>query len=342
MKKVRPKEALISVDSPDKYHGMLLKTVSYCYDANTHVKIDPSLYQIFTGQMRTLPVWGAPLIVISPQLLKPWQVFLKRITDIIFSLLVIVLGLPFWVVVALIVKLGSKGPVFYAQERVGKGSKNFMMYKFRSMTQDAEKSGPQWAKVNDPRVTPFGRFLRKSHLDEVPQFWNVLKGDMSLVGPRPERPVFVEKFSKIFPQYKRRLILRPGLTGWWQIHYTTYSESDEEIQNRLKDDFYYIENISFKLDLEIMLRTVFAVLKGHGHSIGFIMKTIIVIPTYNEIENIDKIIDAVFTIQPDIHILIVDDSSPDGTADAVRKLQENDERLHLIVREGKMGLALPM
>lgn len=266
LKKIKVKEALLSFSDSKQDHGRALKIVANCYDEKIAVKIDPDLYSIFSGQMRTVPIWGIPLIVISPQLLKPWQAFLKRFIDVVFSSLVILAGLPFWVIIGLIVKLGSKGPVFYAQERVGKGSNNFRMYKFRSMANDAEKAGPQWAKVNDPRVTPFGKFLRKSHLDEIPQFWNVLKGDMSIVGPRPERPVFVKKFSKILPEYKRRLILRPGITGWWQVHYTSYAESLEEIEGRLKDDFYYIENISLKLDLEIVIRTVFAVLKGHGQA----------------------------------------------------------------------------
>jgi len=263
--KFNPYELLISVKSPK--HKILLDIVNKAAEKNLIVKIIPDLYEYFTGQVRTLHLYGIPLIEINTQILKPWQEIAKRIFDIVFSILVLVIGLPIWLLVALIIKLESKGPVFYKQIRTGKNGKEFKMIKFRSMVADAEKrTGPQWTKVNDPRVTKFGRILRSSHLDEIPQFLNVLKGDMSIVGPRPERPIFVEKFSKLVPAYKRRLVVRPGITGWWQVKYTTYVESIEEIENRLKDDFFYIENMSFKLDLEIIIRTIFLVFKGHGQT----------------------------------------------------------------------------
>jgi len=261
---VVPQEVLITTDAPNRQ--FMLKIASLCADKNIVVKIVPDLYDIFMGQVRTLPVYGIPLIEISTQIMKPWERIIKRIIDLIFSLLVLILGIPLWILIAIIIKLESKGPVLYKQERVGRNGKIFKMYKFRSMVQDAEKHGPQWAKVNDPRVTKFGYFLRKSHLDEIPQFLNVLKGEMSIVGPRPERPVFVEKFSSLIPYYKRRLIVRPGITGWWQVNYTSYVESVEEIENRLKDDFYYIENLSLKLDIEIIIRTIYLMIKGHGQT----------------------------------------------------------------------------
>ncbi|MFH1051916.1 MAG: sugar transferase [bacterium] len=261
----KPREVLISEDSPD--HKFLLNLVSNCADRKITVKIIPDLYTFFTGQAKTLHLYGIPLIEINTELIKPWQDIAKRIFDMTLSLIILIIGLPIWLLTALIIKLESKGNIFYLQERTGKGSKTFKIIKFRSMVQDAErKSGPQWAKVNDPRVTKFGKFMRSSHLDEVPQFINVLKGDMSIVGPRPERPVFVEKFSKLVPYYKRRLLVRPGITGWWQVKYTTYVETIEEIESRLKDDFFYIENMSFKLDLEIIVRTIFLMFKGHGQT----------------------------------------------------------------------------
>jgi lipopolysaccharide/colanic/teichoic acid biosynthesis glycosyltransferase len=168
--------------------------------------------------------------------------------------------------VAILIKLDSKGPIFYKQERVGKNGKIFTCYKFRSMVVDAEKSGPQITILNDPRVTRVGYFLRKTHIDEVPQFWNVLKGEMSIVGPRPERPVFIEQFSKIQPLFKRRLVVRPGLTGWNQVNSPNFDASIETINNRLKEDFYYIENMSLKLDLEIILRTIYLVIRGRGQA----------------------------------------------------------------------------
>ncbi len=261
----KPREVLISEESPD--HKFLLNLVSNCADRKITVKIIPDLYTFFTGQAKTLHLYGIPLIEINTELIKPWQDVAKRIFDIVFSFVILIIGLPIWLLTAFVIKLESKGDIFYTQERTGKGSKTFKIIKFRTMVQDAEKkSGPQWAKVNDPRVTKFGRFMRSSHLDEVPQFINVLKGDMSIVGPRPERPVFVEKFSKLVPYYKRRLLVRPGITGWWQVKYTTYIETIEEIENRLKDDFFYIENMSFKLDLEIIVRTIFLMFKGHGQT----------------------------------------------------------------------------
>jgi lipopolysaccharide/colanic/teichoic acid biosynthesis glycosyltransferase len=129
-----------------------------------------------------------------------------------------------------------------------------------------DRRGQTWTSADDPRVTPFGRFIRRTHLDEIPQFWNVLRGEMSLVGPRPEQPQFVEKFSDMMPYYRRRLKVRPGITGWWQVKAKSNPESREEIESRLRYDFFYIENISFMLDIEILVRTVFVMLQGHGRA----------------------------------------------------------------------------
>jgi lipopolysaccharide/colanic/teichoic acid biosynthesis glycosyltransferase len=134
------------------------------------------------------------------------------------------------------------------------------------MTVGSDKNAPDWTRINDPRVTRFVRFLRKSHLDEIPQFLNVLLGDMSIVGPRPEQAHLVAKFASLIPFYSRRFIVRPGITGWWQVNYEPYVESLEELKNRLKDDFYYIENMSIRLDIEIVLRTIYLVFKGHGQA----------------------------------------------------------------------------
>lgn len=261
---VAPHEVLVALDNPE--HEELLKMASDCTEQNVQMKILPDLYEIFSGQARTMQIYGTPLIEVSPELLKPWEEVAKRALDIVVSIVVLIVGFPAWLLIALLVKLDSSGPVFFSQERVGKNGKNFTMYKFRSMSTDAEKNGPQWAKVNDPRVTRLGRFLRKSHIDEVPQFWNVLLGEMSLVGPRPERPFYVEKFSLEIPYYPRRLKVRPGITGWYQIKYRAYTETLEEVRNRLRYDFFYIENMSFKLDLEILIRTVIRVFKGHGQA----------------------------------------------------------------------------
>jgi exopolysaccharide biosynthesis polyprenyl glycosylphosphotransferase len=264
IKAVNPQEVLISVEKPN--HTLLLRILSICTKYKIIVKIVPDLYDMFTGQVRTLPIYGIPLIEISSTLLTPLQAVIKRIMDIVISLFVLIVGLPLWLLIAFIIKLESKGPVFYKQPRIGKDGQQFMIYKFRSMVKDADKEGQRWTSINDPRVTKFGKIIRKTHLDEIPQFINVLKGEMSIVGPRPEQPLIVEKYSKIIPYYRRRLLVRPGITGWWQVHYKSHVESKEEIVSRLKDDFYYIENISLRLDIEIMIRTIYCVLTGHGQT----------------------------------------------------------------------------
>lgn len=188
----------------------------------------------------------------------------KRMADLIFSGLMLVVLLPVWGLLALAVKLDSRGPVFYAQERVGQYRQPYRMYKFRSMAPDAEaRTGPVWARQDDMRVTRVGRFIRRFRLDELPQLWNVFKGEMSLVGPRPERPHFVEQLEKEVPYYVARLEARPGITGWAQILYD-YGASVEDAVEKLGYDLFYIKHLSFLLDATIMLRTVKAVLFGRG------------------------------------------------------------------------------
>ena len=245
---------------------LLMQIVNVCSHLKVKVSIVSSLYDIFTGRVRTYSMFGIPFIEVDTRILKPWEAFVKRLMDICFSLCVIVIGIPFWLIIGAIIKLESRGPVFYIQNRVGKDGKDFKIYKFRSMVDNAQKLGGIWTSVNDKRVTKFGKFIRKSHIDEMPQFWNVLIGDMSIVGPRPEQRIIVDKYLKILPIYERRLIIRPGITGWWQIQYGQYEENLEEIKGRLKDDFFYIENMSVKLDIEIIFRTVFIMLKGHGQA----------------------------------------------------------------------------
>lgn len=260
---LRPREVLVTMDHTD--HDALLKVTAQAADEGALVRIVPDLYEIFSGQARTQQIYGSPLIEVSPELMQPWEEVAKRSMDILVSLLILLVGMPVWILTAIAVKLTSKGPMFFVQDRVGKNGSVFRMAKFRSMYTD-DRRGPTWTEENDPRVTPVGRFIRKTHLDEIPQLWNVLKGEMSLVGPRPEQPHYVDKFTQMLPYYRRRHKVRPGVTGWWQVKVKSNPESLEEIKNRLRYDFFYIENMSFKLDLEIMVRTVFVMLRGHGRA----------------------------------------------------------------------------
>jgi exopolysaccharide biosynthesis polyprenyl glycosylphosphotransferase len=223
------------------------------------------MYEAVTGLAKTEHVYGLPLIRINPDFITPFEAVVKRVCDVIVSGLATLIGAPFFLVIASITRLTSPGPAIFTQERVGYRGKRFMMHKFRTMVDDAEQhTGPVWARSDDPRITSFGRLLRRFRLDELPQIWNVLRGDMSLVGPRPERPAFVEWLMQEFPYYHRRLLVRPGISGWAQVR-GVYDRSLDDVRRKLKDDFFYIENMSLRLDLKILLITVWVVLSGKGH-----------------------------------------------------------------------------
>ena len=189
-----------------------------------------------------------------------WYDIYQRVFDVLLSTIGIMMSIPFIVIFGIAVKLDSPGPVFYTQERVGKGGRRFKVIKLRSMIRDAEKNGAQWTEKDDPRVTRVGRFIRKTRIDELPQFINVLRGDMSIIGPRPERPEFVIEFNEHIPGFIERLCVRPGLTGWAQVN-GGYEITPEE---RLALDLYYIENRNPKLDLLILVKTLQVVFTGHG------------------------------------------------------------------------------
>lgn len=256
-------EIIIAMDK--EHHEFLVELIAECENTNVGLKIVPDLYEILSGQARTSQIYGMPLIDIMPELMPEWEKKLKRLLDIIVSIAILVITSPVLLITALAIKLESKGYVFFKQERCGINGNSFRMIKFRSMYADAEKkTGPIWSTRNDPRITKVGRLIRKVRIDEIPQMVNVLKGEMSLVGPRPERPFFVEKFSHEIPYYKRRLKVRPGITGWAQVKHK-YDESIEDVKIKLRYDLFYIENMSIRMDFKILFRTIFVVLFGKGH-----------------------------------------------------------------------------
>jgi lipopolysaccharide/colanic/teichoic acid biosynthesis glycosyltransferase len=221
------------------------------------------MYQILLGLVRVQHVFGTPLIEIRQDLMPVWQMVVKRGMDIGISLLVLLLGSPFFLTVALITKLTSRGPVLFFQERIGKSGVPFNIIKFRSMYVDAEKKGPALSSATDPRITSWGRFMRRTRIDEFPQFFNVLIGEMSLVGPRPERQFFIDKIMKVAPHYRHLNRVRPGITSLGQVKYG-YAENVEEMVRRLKFDIIYIENMSLGMDFRILIYTVLTVLGAKG------------------------------------------------------------------------------
>jgi exopolysaccharide biosynthesis polyprenyl glycosylphosphotransferase len=248
-----------------KHRKKVMDIMDQCNGMPVNFKIVPDLYDIVMGQARTNQIYGFPLIDIMPQLMPAWERRVKRLLDILISALILILFVPIWLLLALAIKADSKGPVLYRQRRVGKDEQPFTIYKFRSMIHRAEsQTGPQWAQKRDPRITRVGRVMRTLHLDEVPQFMNVLMGEMSLVGPRPERAHFVEKFKRQIPFYARRLKVQPGITGWAQVK-GDYDTSVENVKTKLQYDLFYLENMSLRMDLKILLNTIYVMLRGKGH-----------------------------------------------------------------------------
>lgn len=228
-----------------------------------HIYLVPELYGVVNGQFKANLVYGFELQELFPFTMPPWQVRVKRIIDILFGSFLGICSLPICLFAAIAIKLYDRGPIFYSQERIGLYGKPFIVYKFRTMRTDAEKFGAQWATKDDPRITGIGKFLRKTRIDELPQILCVLKGDMTMVGPRPERAVFISKLREQIPFYISRLKMKPGLTGWAQVchHYDT---STEDVKIKLQYDMYYYENMSLLLDFQILVRTVYVVLTGKG------------------------------------------------------------------------------
>ncbi|MBS1517369.1 MAG: sugar transferase [Bacteroidetes bacterium] len=255
-------EILIALEPNEKER--LIDVIRYCSEEKVNMKILPDMYEIVSGMAKTNQIYGVPLIEVMPDIMSPAGLLTKRLIDVFISAVTLMILSPFLLLISLIIKITSKGPVLYKQERVGKKGEIFIMYKFRSMVVNAEEYGPEWAGENDPRITGTGKFIRRLYIDEIPQMFNVLKNEMSLIGPRPERPFFVEQLKKEIPYYYKRLSVKPGITGWAQIKHK-YDTSVDDVKSKLQFDFYYIENMSLKLDFKIMINTIIVILLMKGH-----------------------------------------------------------------------------
>jgi len=247
----RINEVIIAL--PEATHQETLSIIALCDRSTISVKVFPDLFQFIAGQVGIDDLGGLPLLSVRDVALRGWKLTVKRGVDIIGSGMGLVLLSPLMLLVALLIKLESPGPVFYVQERMGLDARSFPMLKFRSMRQDAEQNGPGWTRPNDPRRTRLGALMRRLNIDELPQFINVLIGDMSMVGPRAERPVYVDQFKKSIPRYMDRHREKAGITGWAQVNGL---RGDTSITERTKYDLWYIENWSLLLDFKILIRTV--------------------------------------------------------------------------------------
>ncbi|MFY9311429.1 MAG: sugar transferase [Bacteroidia bacterium] len=254
-------EVIIAIESFE--HENLGKIVNDLDTENVIIKVIPDMYDILSGSVKMTSIFGAPLIEISREIMPTWEQSAKRIFDILASLIVLTCFSWVYIIVAIAVKINSRGSVFYSHERIGWHGKPFLIHKFRSMYMDAEKHGPALSSKKDARITPVGRFLRKVRLDEIPQFYNVLIGEMSIVGPRPERQFFIDQIVQKAPHYKHLHKVRPGITSWGQVKYG-YAENVDQMIERLKYDIIYIENMSLGVDMKILIYTALIVIQGRG------------------------------------------------------------------------------
>ncbi|HKJ43293.1 MAG TPA: sugar transferase [Sunxiuqinia sp.] len=254
-------EVIIAIESSQ--HKLMTDILTSLQNRTLTVWGIPDLFDLLSGSTKTNVIFSSPLIKISNGIMPAWQENMKRLIDVAFSVLFIVIFAPVFLLIAILIKTGSKGPVLYRQVRVGKFGRPFTIYKFRTMFVDAENNGPELSSDNDPRITPLGQFLRRTHLDEIPQFYNVIRGEMSIVGPRPERKYFIDQIVAVAPYYTQLHKIRPGITSWGQVKYGYASNLDEMLE-RLPYDIVYLKNISLYIDFKILIYTVMTCFKGDG------------------------------------------------------------------------------